>query len=206
MKTRRFHGAQNRNGYGWARRDQNKWASRKQQKRWLKYGKMKEFTITRQKVEDLLSNLVAISKPHPQVTTDGKTVTRDFEFTPKVRTFLLEDMTTLKLLSEEKETRRMNMVSTHLPRGEANHTQAELMAFQLEFQALMSEDVTVKLYQVLLYDEKTEKPDAIDLTKCPIPFNMMVDLNRIIIIRPPDPGNSDSSGDISVAPDLEPES
>jgi len=161
--------------------------------RWLyRNYPMKEFTLTRQKVEDLLAGLQAISRSHPQSSADGKTVTRDFEIPPKARFLLLENMTTLKEKSEEKERKRLHLVQSYLPKGEQAHTPEEVSVFQKAYLELMAEQVAVKIYQIYIYDEKTERTDAIDLTKAPIPFDRLVDLNRIILIRP-ETGNSDSS-------------
>ena len=154
---------------------------------------MKKFQLTNQKIDNLLLGLQAISRPHPQTTSDGKTVTRDFDIPAKARVLLLENMTLLKELSDKKEARRLRLVQTMLPKGEAGHTPEEVAAFQVEYVNLMQETVDVDLYQVWLYDEATTKPDAIDLTKAPIPFNHLVDLNRIVLIRP-ETGNSEAKG------------
>lgn len=144
---------------------------------------MKSVTISRQKIENILSGLLVLSKPHPQTTADGKTVTRDFEIPPKARFLLLENMTTLKELSDAKEAKRMRLVQCYLPNGEQSASTEKMAEFQKEFLKLMEEEVKVDLYQVYLTDEATTANDTIDLTKAPIPISALVDLNRTILIQ-----------------------
>jgi hypothetical protein len=171
----------------------------KKQKRWKKQSHMKKKTFTRQKIENMLAGLLVLSKPHPQTTGDGKTVTRDFEMPAKARWMLIETMTTLKEKSDEKEEKRMRMVQTFLPKGEATATQDQISEFQKQFMDLMNEKVTVEVYEVFISDEPTQSPDTIDLTKAPIPISALVDLNRTILISKSAPQTG--FGDSTVAAD-----
>jgi len=154
----------------------------KKRRHWKKHSPMKELTLTRQKIENILAGLLVLSKPHPQTTADGKTVTRDFEIPPKARFLLLENMTSLKELSDAKEAKRMRLVQCFLPNGEQGASSEKLGEFQKEFLRLMEEEVKVQVYQVYISDEATTAPDTIDLTKAPIPISALVDLNRTILI------------------------
>lgn len=58
---------------------------------------------------------------------------------------LIETMTTLKEKSDEKEEKRMRMVQTFLPKGEATATQDQISEFQKQFMDLMNEKVTVEV-------------------------------------------------------------
>ena len=155
----------------------------KERKRWKKQSHMKTKKFTRQKIENMLAGMLVISKPHPQTTGDGKTVTRDFEIPAKARWMLIETMTNLKERSDEKEEKRMRMVQTFLPKGETAATQDQISEFQKLFMELMNEKVEVEVYEVFISDEPTQSPDTIDLTKSPIPISALVDLNRTILIQ-----------------------
>lgn len=144
---------------------------------------MKDLVIDNSRFPGMINQLVEISKPQPQTTSDGKTVTRDFEFTPKAKVLLSRDLKTLKSAWELIDERRQDLAVAYLPKGE-DSTPEEKAEFLKEARALLKETTTVALHQLTLHYEKTEQPDAIDLTKAKIPFHMLVDLLDTILIDP----------------------
>lgn len=161
-----------------------KWPVRSELRHLDKTHPMKSFSLDNRQKESLIIGLQNLSHPHAQTTTDGKTVTRDFEIRPKAKLLLLNNMSRLKKMFEEKELRRIDIEKAYIPNGKASHTPEELAKCNEMLEDLWREKTDVDLHQVILFPEKTNRPDSIDLETAPIPFHIMVDLYGVILIEP----------------------
>lgn len=145
---------------------------------------MKKHSLSIRIIYAIAEAIMSLGRPHPQTTTDGKTVTRDFEIHPKAKVLLSQNQKALREICDDIEAMRVDMVQKFLPKGEENHSPEENAAFRKEYNTLMRETRDVCLYPLWLYYEKTDKPDAIDLTKAAIPHHLLSPLLDTVLLLP----------------------